>query len=83
MAALADGEIRVVHRMKDFDYQKNVENTQFRYDTKVSNEELGDAMRLKILRYRLGRLVNVTDSDISLDKLRSEGWRRWNTDMDI
>ena len=23
-----------------------------------------------------------TDLDISLDKLRSEGWRRWNTDMD-
>ena len=73
----------VVHRMKDFDYQKNVEDTQFRYDTEVSNEELEDAMRLKILRNRLGRPVNATDSDISLDKLRSEGWWRWNTDMEI
>ena len=35
------------------------------------------------LKYRLGRPANATDSDISLDKLRSEGWRRWNTDMDI
>ena len=37
------------------------------------------------LRYSenlLGRLVNVTDTDISMDKLLSEGWRRWNTDMD-
>ena len=50
----------VVHRVKDFDYQKNMEDTQFRYDT-----------------------VNATDSDISLDKLRSEGWRRWNMDMEI
>ena len=73
----------VVHRMKDFEYQQHVEDTQFRYDTEVSNEELEDAMRLEILRNRLGRPVNVTDSDISLDKLRSEGWRRWNTDMDI
>ena len=27
--------------------------------------------------------VNVTDADISLDQLRSEGLRRWNMDMDI
>ena len=60
-----------------------MEHTQFRYDTEVSNEELEDAMRMKILRNRLGRLVNATDSDISLDKLRSEVWRRWNTDMEI
>ena len=39
-------------------------------------------MRLEILRNRLGRPVSTTDSDISLDKLLSEGWRRWNTDMD-
>ena len=71
----------VVHRMKDFEYQQYVEDTQFRYDTEVSNEELEDAMRLEILRNRLGRPINATDSDISLDKLQSEGWRRWNTDI--
>ena len=42
------------------------------FDTEVSNEELEDA-----------RTVNATDSDISLNKLQSEGWRRWNTDMEI
>ena len=66
----------VVHRMKNFEYQHYVEDIQFMYDTEVSNEELEDAMRLEILRNRLGRPVNATDSDISLDKLRSEGWRR-------
>ena len=73
----------VVHRMKDYEYEHYVEDTQFSYDTELSNQELEDAMRLEILRNRLGRPVNATDSDISLDKLRSEGWWRWNTDMDI
>ena len=68
--------------MKDFEYQHYVEDTQFSYDTDLSNQELEDAMRLEILRNRLGRPVNATDPDISLDKLRSEGWRRWNTDID-
>ena len=27
--------------------------------------------------------VNITDADISMDQLRSEGLRRWNTHMDI
>ena len=73
----------VVHRKKDYQYEHYVEDTQFSYDTKLSNQELEDAMQLEILRNRLGRPVNATDADISLDKLRSEGWRRWNTDMDI
>ena len=42
-----------------------------------------DFIRLEVLRNRLGRQVNVTDADISMDQLRSEGLRRWNTDMDI
>ena len=42
-----------------------------------------DAIRLEIVRNQLGRQVNATDADISMDQLRSEGWRRWNADLDI
>ena len=55
---------------------------QFSYDTGLSDQDLEDAIRLEILWNRLGRPVNATDSVISLDRLRSEGWLRWNTDMD-
>ena len=71
--------------MKEYEnqnYVEKTEETQFSYDTGLSDHELEDAIRLEVLRNRLGRPVNATDSDISMDKLRSEGWRRWNTDMD-
>ena len=72
-----DGQLREVK-----EYVEKTEETQFSYDTRLSDQELEDAIRFEVLRNRLGRQVNATDSDISMDKLRSEGWRRWNTDMD-
>ena len=36
---------------------------------RLSDQELEDAIRLEVLRNRLGRPVNVTDSDISMDML--------------
>ena len=65
--------------MKEYEnqsYGEKTEETQFSYDTGLSDQELEDAIRLEVLRSRLGRQVNATDSDISMDKLRSEGWRR-------
>ena len=69
--------------MKKKSCLKNTEQTQFSYDAGLSSQELEDAIRLEVLRKRLGRQVNATDADISMDQLRSEGLRRWNTDMDI
>ena len=77
-----DGQLREVKEYENQSYVENKEETQFSYDTGLSDQELEDAIRLEVLRNRLGRQVNATDSDISMDKLRSEGWRRWNTDMD-
>ena len=76
---------RQLGEVKEYDnqsYGEKTEETQVRYDTGLSDEKLEDAIRLEVFRNRLGRRVNATDSDISMDKLRSEGWRRWNTDMD-
>ena len=42
-----------------------------------------DAIRREVFRNRLVGQVNITEADISIDQLRSEGLRRWNTDMDI
>ena len=64
-------------------YFKNTEESQFSYDTGLSGRELEDAIRREVLRNRLVGQVNMTDADISMDQLRSEGLRRWNTDMDI
>ena len=64
-------------------YFKNTEESQFSYDTGLSGRELEDAVRREVLRNRLVGQVNMTDADISMDQLRSEGLRRWNTDMDI
>ena len=69
-----DGQLREVKEYDNPSYMKKTEETQFSYDT--------DAIRLGVLRNRLGRQVNFTDPNISMDQLRSEGWRRWNTDMD-
>ena len=77
-----DGQLREVKEYDNPSYMKRTEETQFNYDTKLSDQELEDANRLEVLRNRLGRLTNVTDLDISMDQLQSEGWRRWNTDMD-
>ena len=77
-----DGQLRKVKEYENQSYVEKTEETQFSYDTGLSDQELEDDIRLEVLRNRLGRQVNATDSDISMDKLRSEGWRRWNTDMD-
>ena len=77
-----DGQLREVKEYDNPSYMKKTEETQFSYDTELSDQELEDAIRLEVLRNRLGRQVNVTNPDISMYKLRSEGWRRWNTDMD-
>ena len=74
-----DGQLK---EMKEYEYQSYVEKTeetQLSYDAGGSDQELEDAIRLEVLR--LGRQVNATDADISMDQLRSEGWRRWNTDI--
>ena len=78
-----DGQLRKVKEYENQSYVEKTEETQFSYDTGLSDQEMKDAIRLEVLRNRLGRKVNATDSDISMDKLRSEGWRRWNTDIDI
>ena len=77
-----DGQLREVKDYENPSYVENTEETQFRYDTELSDQELEDAIRLEVLRNWLGRQVNATDPNISMDKLRSEGWRRWNTEMD-
>ena len=65
------------------DYLYNTEETQFSCDTRLSSPELEDAIRREVLRNRLLGQVNLSDADISLDQLRSEGLRKWNMDMDI
>ena len=40
-------------------------------------------MLSEAFRNRLVGQVDITEADISMDQLRSEGLRRWNTDMDI
>ena len=80
------------------DYLKNTEGTQFGYDTGHSSPELEDAIRREVLRnclmgYMSSREVNgrfllpehakLSDAEISLDQVRSEGLRQWNMDMDI
>ena len=80
------------------DYFKNTEGTQFGYDTRHSSPELEDAIRREVLRNRsmrymssrevngpllLPEQVNLSDVEISLDQVRSEGLRQWNMDMDI
>ena len=64
-------------------YLKNTEESQFSYDTGLSSQELEDAIRREVLRNRLVGQVNMTDADMSMDQLRSEGLWRWNMDMDI
>ena len=76
----------------------NTEGTQFGYDTRHSSPELEDAIRREVLRNRsmrymssrkvngpllLPEQVNLSDVEISLDQVRSEGLRQWNMDMDI
>ena len=78
-----DGQLREMKEYENQSYVEKTEETQFSYDAGLSDQELEDAIRLEVLRNRLGRQVNATDADISMDQLRSEGWRRWNTDMDI
>ena len=80
------------------DYLKNTEGTQFSCDTGLSSPELEDAIRREVLRNRLmgyrssrevkgplllPKQVNMSDAEISLDQLRSEGLRQWNMAMDI
>ena len=77
-----DSQLREVKEYENQSYVEKTEETQFSYDNRLSDQELEDAIRLEVLQNRLGRQVSATDSDISMDKLRSEGWRRWNTDMD-
>ena len=78
-----DGQLMEEKECENQSYLKNTEETQFSYDTGLSSQELEDAIRLEVLRNRLGGQVNTTDADISMKQLRSEGLQRWNTDMDI
>ena len=78
-----DCQLREEKECEHQSYLKNTEETQFSYDAGLSSQELEDAIRLEVLRNQLGRQINATDTDISMDQLRSEGLRRWNTDMDI
>ena len=64
-------------------YFKNTDDSQFSYDTGLSGRDLVDSIRCDVFRNRLVGQVNITEVDISMDQLRSEGLRRWNTDMDI
>ena len=64
-----DGQLREVKEYDNPSYMKKTEETQFSYDTELSDQELEDAIRLEVLRNRLGRQVNVTDPDISMDQL--------------
>ena len=71
---------------------------QFGYDTGQSSPELEDAIRREVLRNCLmrymssrdvnGRLLspehaNLSDTEMSLDQVRSEGLPQWNMDMDM
>ena len=79
-------------------YLQNAEGKQFSCDTGLSSPELEDVIRREVLRNRLmvykssrevkdplllPKQVNVCDTEISLDQLRSEGLRQWNMDMVI
>ena len=77
-----DGQLREVKEYENQSYGEKTEETQFSCDAGLSGQELEDAIRLEVLKNRLGRQVNATDADIYMDQLRSEGWLRWNTDRD-
>ena len=83
MKPVQDSQLREMKEYENQSYVEKTEETQFSYDAGGSDQELEDAIRLEVLRNRLGIQVNATDADIFMDQLRSEGWRRWNTDMDI
>ena len=80
------------------DYWESTEGTQFGYDTGYSSPELEDAIRREGLRnlsmkYMSSREVdghlllpehaNMSDAELSMHQVRSEGLRQWNMDMDI
>ena len=80
------------------DYFKTTEGMQFGYDTGHSSPELEDAIRREVLRNRsmgymssrevngpllLPEQVNLSDAEISLDQVHSEGLRQWDMDMDM
>ena len=80
------------------DYLKNTEGMQFGYDIGNSSPELEDAIRREVLRncsmgymssrevngpLLLPEHVNLSNGEISLDQVRSEGLRQWTMDMDI
>ena len=68
-----DGQLREMKEYENQSYVEKTEETQFSYDAGLSDQELEDAIQLEVLRNRLGRQVNATDADISMDQLRSEG----------
>ena len=74
------------------------EGTEFGSDSRQSSPELEDAIRREVLSNRSmgymssrdvhGRLLSpehaiLSDMEISLDQVRSEGLRQWNMDMDV
>ena len=63
-----DGQVREVNDYENQNYVEKAEETQFSYDTGLSDQELEDAIRLEVLRNRLGRPVNVTFPWISSDQ---------------
>ena len=80
------------------DYWESTEGAQFSYDTGYSSSEFEVAIRREVLRNRsmkymsshevdghllLPEHANMSDTEISLDQVHSEGLRQWNMDMDI
>ena len=80
------------------DYWESTEGRQFGYDTGYSNPKFKNAIRREVLRNRsmkymsshevdghllLPEHANMSDEEITLDQVHSEGLRQWNMDMDI
>ena len=91
-------EQSVLDMTRSQDNLKSSEGTQFGYDTAQSSPELEDAIRREGLRNSLMRymssrdvngrllspdLANLSDTEMSLDQVRSEGLWQWNMDMDV
>ena len=85
----------VLDMTRSQDNLKSSEGTQLGYDTRQSSPELEADIRREVLRNRSmryngvnGRLLspehaNLSDTEMSLDQVRSEGLRQWNMDMDV
>ena len=91
-------EQSVLDVSKRYDNLKSSKEMQFSSDPGQSSPELEDAIRREVLRSCSmrsmsscdvnGRLLSpeyasLSDTEMSLDQVRSEGLRQWNMDMDV